>query len=109
MALGTHPRNSREVNEARWPHTCSGPYAFEEKEEEKKRGKKIRPAHNTPRNPQQPGDRVHVETACEETRPARHPTLTIFHRSRVVEIGLVQLSQSVLKTTNVTHAERLIT
>ena len=32
---------------------------------------KIRPAQNTPRNPQQPGDRDHFETARDETRPNR--------------------------------------
>ena len=58
-----------------------------------KHGKKIRPTQNTPRNPQQPGDRDHLETVRDATRFA--------------EIGLVQLSQSV-KTTNVTHTDRLI-
>ena len=32
---------------------------------------KIRPTQNTPRNPKQPGDRVQLETTCEETRPTR--------------------------------------
>ena len=32
---------------------------------------KIRPAQNTPRNPQQPVDREHLEMACDETRPTR--------------------------------------
>ena len=31
MAPCTHPGTSREVHEARWPHTCSRPCAFEEK------------------------------------------------------------------------------
>ena len=30
-----------------------------------------RPTENTPRKPQQPGDRDHLETACDETRPTR--------------------------------------
>ena len=38
---------------------------------------------NIPRKPQQPGDRDHLETACDETRPTRSPTLARFHRSRV--------------------------
>ena len=34
----------REVNEARWPHTCSRTCAFEEKKkQQKKHGKKLRP------------------------------------------------------------------
>ena len=35
---------------------------------EKKKLKKVRPTLNT-RNPQQPGDRDHLETARDETRP----------------------------------------
>ena len=43
-----------------------------EKNRKKKYGKKIRLTHpNTPRNSQQPGDRVQLETACEDTRPTR--------------------------------------
>ena len=35
-------------------------------------------------NPQQPGDRDHLETACDETRPTREPMLARFlHKSRV--------------------------
>ena len=45
--------------------------------------KKIRPTQNAPRNPQQPGDRDHLETACDEARLTRSPTLAHFHRSRV--------------------------
>ena len=35
----------------------------------KKKIEKKRPNQNTPRNPQQPGDRDHLETARDETRP----------------------------------------
>ena len=48
-----------------------------------KRGKKIRPVRNTSLNPQQPGDRDHLETARETPRSTREPTLARFHRSRV--------------------------
>ena len=51
--------------------------------EKKKEKKKIRPTQNTPRNPQQPGDRDHLETAIDETRPTRLPILARFHRFRV--------------------------
>ena len=75
---GNRPRTalaisaSREVNEARRPHTCSRPCAFKEtKNRKKKNHKKIRPTQDIPRNPQQPGDRVQLETACEETRHTR--------------------------------------
>ena len=40
----------------------------------KKTGKKTnksRRAQKTPRNPQKPGDRDHLETACDETPPTR--------------------------------------
>ena len=40
-------------------------------EEKKKTRNKSRRTRNTPRNPQQPGDRDHLETACDETRPTR--------------------------------------
>ena len=62
----------KEAIEARGAHTCSRPYAFEEKiKSEKKERNKSRRTQNTPRSPQQPGDRDHVETACDETRPTR--------------------------------------
>ena len=76
---------SREVKEARRPHTCSRPCAFEEKTKIEKLPppKKSRTTQNTPRNPQQPGDRDRLKTARDETRPTRLPILACFHRSRV--------------------------
>ena len=71
MAPCTHPGTSREVNEARWPHTCSRPCAFEEKRNRKKTHENVRRTQNTPRNTPQPGDRDQLETACDETRPTR--------------------------------------
>ena len=76
---------SREVNEARRPHTCSRSCASEGKKNEKKKHEKMRRTPNTPRNSQQPDDRNHLETACNETRPTRSPTLASSHRSRVCE------------------------
>ena len=58
---------SREVNEARRPHAFSRPCAFEKKNTHEK----PRPTQNTPRKPQQPGDRGQFETARDETRPTR--------------------------------------
>ena len=49
----------------------------------KKKRDKIRPTQNTPRNPQQPGDRDYLETARDETRATRSPMLARFHRTRV--------------------------
>ena len=84
MAPCTHPGTSREVNEARRPHTCSRPCTFEEKKSGKKKNtKKSRRTRKTPRNPQQPGDRDHLETARDETPPTRLPILSRFRRSRV--------------------------
>ena len=57
---------------------------------------------STQRNPPQPVDRDHLETACDETRPERS-LMPASIDTGFVEIGLVQLSQTV-KTTNVTHA-----
>ena len=54
------------------------------KENRRKRKQyKIHPAPNTPRYPQQPGDRDHLETAGDETHPTRQPIHARFHRSRV--------------------------
>ena len=64
--------------------------------------KKSRPTENTPRNPHQPNDRDHLETAREKhvLRVSPYSPASIY--TGFVEIGLVQRSQSE-KTTNVTH------
>ena len=49
---------------------------FEAKKIEKKNAKKSRRTQNTPRNPQQPGDRDHFETARNET-PVSYTHLTL--------------------------------
>ena len=61
MASCTHPGNSREVNEARRPHTCSRPCALG-KRKSKIKHEQICPTQDTTRNPQQPGDRDYLET-----------------------------------------------
>ena len=61
----------------------AGRVRSEKKKNEKNNHSKNRRTQNTPRNSQQPGDRDHLETACDETRPTRSPTLALFHRSRV--------------------------
>ena len=43
MAPCTHPGTSREVNEVRWPHTCSRPCAFQAKKIERKNPEKYAP------------------------------------------------------------------
>ena len=58
------------------------------KNRKKQKQQKIHPAQNTPRYPQQPGDRDHLETARDET----HSTPASIDPG-FVEIGLVQLSQ----------------
>ena len=50
---------------------AAGRVRSKKKKIEKKYTEKIRPTQNTPRNPQQPGDRVQLETACEETPHTR--------------------------------------
>ena len=87
---------SREVNEARWPHTCR-PCAFEKKKPENSAPPKTHnEIHSSP------------TTACNSRRhamkyvPCVGPYSPDSIDSGFLEIGLVQLSQSV-KTTNVTH------
>ena len=62
---------------------CSGCTNLKMKTQGKKTEKQSRLTENTPRKPQQPGDRDQLETACDETRPTRSPTLARFHGSRV--------------------------
>ena len=76
---------SRKVNEARRPHTCSRPCAFEVRRKKRKKKHEISPGpkHTTKstaaRRPRPP------ETVCDETRPTRELMLARFgiHRSRV--------------------------
>ena len=94
---------SREVNEASGPHTCSRPCAFELKKIEKKQ------EHKNP-SPLKTHNEIHSSPATATTsRPRatkRVPRVSPYSPASIdpgfVEIGLVQLSQSV-KTTNVTH------
>ena len=95
---------AREVNEARRPHTCSSPCAFEEKKKEKKKT----------RNPAAPKTHCEIHRSPATATTSRRRATK--HVSRVspyspastdpgfVEIGLVQLSQSV-KNTNVAHTQ----
>ena len=85
MAPCTHPGTSREVNEARRPHTCSRPCVFEEEKKiERKKNTNNSAPPKTPRYPQQPCHREQLETARDETRPTRQPILARFlHRSWV--------------------------
>ena len=69
---------------------------------EQKNGKKSRPLENTPQNPHQPSDRDHLETACDETRPTRSPTLARFHGSQVCGIR-PRTALAISKTLNVTQ------
>ena len=84
---------------------AAGRARSKKKKNEKKTRKKIHPIQNTRRNPQQPGDRVQLETTCEEHVPRVSPYSPASIDPGFVEIGLVHLSQSV-KTTNVTHTLR---
>ena len=72
------------------------------KKTERKQNTKSRRTQSTPRNPQQPGDRDHLETACDVTRLMLSPYSPTYIDPGFVQIGLVQLSHSV-KTTNVTY------
>ena len=69
------------VHEARWPRTCSRPCAFGKKTKKKTRKNPGAPKTHHEINPQQPGDRDHLETACGETRPTAYPILCLLYTS----------------------------
>ena len=92
---------SREVNDSRGPHTCSRPFEFGEKKNEKKKRK----------NPASP--KTHHEIHSSPVTATTSRRCATNHVPRVspcspasidpeLGIGFVQLSQSV-KTRNVTH------
>ena len=98
LAFMAEHAGSREVNEARRPHTCTRPWAFEEKKNTKKSAppKTHHESHSSPATTT--ALRRHVMKHVPRLRP--HSPASI--DPGFVEIGLVQLSQSV-NTTNVTH------
>ena len=91
---------SREANEARRPYTCSRPCAFEEKKNRK--------------NPAPPQTRHEIHsrpatTTNSRRRVAKHvPRVSAHSPASIdpgfVEIGLVQLSQSLKTTNSMSHA-----
>ena len=105
MAFMAEHAGSREVNEARRPHTCSRPCVRRKKKAEKK----------TRKNPAAPKTHHESHSSTATTTASRRHVMKHVPRIRLhspasidpgfVEIGLVQLSQSV-KTTNVTHTHR---
>ena len=103
MAPCTHPGTGREVNEARWPHTCSRPCAFEEKQNrEKKITEKSAPPKTRHESHNSPATEGNSRRHAMEHVPRVTPYSPASIDTRFVEIGPVQLSQSV-KTTNITH------
>ena len=58
--------------------------------------KKSRRTPNTPRNSQQTGDRDHLETTCDDNASRVCPYSLASIDPGFAEVGLVQLSQSVL-------------
>ena len=99
-----HYHTGREVNEARGPHTCSRPCAFE--------GKKNRKITRTKIVPPKTHHEIYSSPATatnSRRRATQHvPRVSIYSPASIdpefAEIGLVQLSQSV-KTMNVTHTQ----
>ena len=92
---------SRDVNEARRPHTCSRPYAFFD--EKKRKNSEIPAAPKT--HHEIHGSSVTATTSIR--RATKHvprvcPFSPVSIDPRILEIGIVQLSQSV-KTTNATQ------
>ena len=99
---------SREVNEARLPHTCSRPCAFEEKKFEKKNAKKSAPPKTHHEIHSSPATASNSRRHARKHVPSVSPYSPASMDPEFVEIGLVQHSQSV-KTTYVTrtHTDRL--
>ena len=97
MAPCTHPGTSREVNEARRPHTCSRPCAFEKEKKTSKKNEK---------NPAAPKTYYEIYSSpgtatTTRRRATKHvPRVSPYSHAPIdpgfVVIGLVQLLQSVL-------------
>ena len=102
LALMAEHAGSRDVDEARRPHTCSTLCAFEEKKTKQKKTRKVRPAQNT---------HYILNSTAIATTSRRHAKVHAPHVSLCtsasidtgfVEIVHAQLLQSIT-TTNVTH------
>ena len=93
---------SREVNEARRPHTCSTPCAFGEKTKRKTHTHKPAPPKTHHEINSSPATATTSRRRATKHVPCVCPYPPASIDPGFVEIGLVQLSQSV-KTTNVTH------
>ena len=87
---------SREVNEARRPHTCSRPCAFEEKKRRKKKEKKSALPKTHHENHSSPATATTSRRLATKRVPRVSPYSSVFIDPGFVEVGLVQLSQSVL-------------
>ena len=102
MAPCTHPGTSGEVNEARGRLILAAGRVRRRKENERKKHE-IPP--NTKKthhgiNPQQPGDRDHLETACDETRPTRSP----YSHDSSIDPGFVEIGLACIHTYVYTRA-----
>ena len=93
---------SRELNEARRPHTCGRPCAFEEKQNRKKNTEKSAPPKTHHDIHSSPATAITSRQRATKQVPRVNPYSPASIDPEVVEIGFVQLSQSV-ETTNVTH------
>ena len=100
---------SREVNKARRPHTCSRPCAFEKKKSSKKKTKNPAPPETHHEIYSSPATATTSRRCAKKHDPHVSPYFPASIDPGFVEIGLVQLLQSV-KTTSVTHrqTDRLI-
>ena len=105
MVPCTHPGTSREEHEARRPHTRSRTCAFEEKKVEKNDAKKSAPPKTHHESHSSPATATNSRRRATKHVPRVSPYSPASRDPGFVEIGLVQLSQSV-KTTNVTHTYR---
>ena len=97
-------RTSREVHEAKWPHTCSRPSAFEEEQNRKNTKDPPRPHHDIHSSP--------ATATISRLRATKHvPRVSPYSPAPIdpgfVEIGFVQLSELPLaKTASVASFSR---
>ena len=95
---------SGEVNEARWPHTCSRPCAFDIYIYIFLNTTKFAPPKTHHETHSSPATGFNSRRHARKHAPRVSPYSPASIDPEIVEIGLAHLSQSV-KTTNVTHAD----
>ena len=104
LAFMAEHAGSREVNEARRPHTCSRPCAFEEKKKsEKKTPEKSTPPRTHHESRSSPANATTSKRRAKKHVPRVSPCSPASIYTGLAEIGLAQLLQSVKTTSSMSH------